>query len=277
MQFSHLALLLSLACVFVFVSAHPFDHLSHSKKSDAGCTTTYGQIEGPYWVDGQPVRSDIREAQAGVPLYLNLILLNQTSTSVCEPLVGVAADVWHTNASGYYAHFTGYSPDEPAGGGPGPAKQTDNLTFMRGVQITDAKGAANFITIYPGWYYGRCIHIHLEVHLSGSVVDGNFISDGSDAYIGQLFFDDSITAQIAKIEPYSAHTATTFLPNDQDFIYTGEHGADNALELVAVNPKDLTEGFTTTFVLNVDTSSLQKNRCAANRQITNFRSYHHLY
>jgi protocatechuate 3,4-dioxygenase beta subunit len=35
--------------------------------------------------------------------------------------------------------------------------QGSSGTFMRGVQRTDANGAAIFDTVYPGWYQGaRC-------------------------------------------------------------------------------------------------------------------------
>lgn len=44
------------------------------------------------------------------------------------------------------------------------ASQTDDLTFMRGLVMTDAQGLATFETVYPGTYEGRTPHIHVKVH-----------------------------------------------------------------------------------------------------------------
>lgn len=47
------------------------------------------------------------------------------------------------------------------------ASQTDELTFMRGLVMTDAKGLAVFETVYPGTYEGRTPHIHAKVYSPG--------------------------------------------------------------------------------------------------------------
>jgi hypothetical protein len=39
---------------------------------------------------------------------------------------------------------------------------------MRGYQITDDNGDVEFISILPGWYPGRVVHMHFQVHLSTS-------------------------------------------------------------------------------------------------------------
>ena len=51
---------------------------------------------------------------------------------------------------------------------------------MRGIQRTNAQGVATFETVYPGWYQGRTVHIHVKVHVRGNVV-----------HTGQLYFPDS--------------------------------------------------------------------------------------
>lgn len=43
------------------------------------------------------------------------------------------------------------------------ASQTDELTFLRGLVMTDTNGLANFETIFPGRYNGRSPHIHVKV------------------------------------------------------------------------------------------------------------------
>ena len=43
------------------------------------------------------------------------------------------------------------------------ASQTDDLTFLRGMVMTDSNGLAIFETIYPGRYTGRTPHVHVKV------------------------------------------------------------------------------------------------------------------
>jgi protocatechuate 3,4-dioxygenase beta subunit len=40
---------------------------------------------------------------------------------------------------------------------------TRGKKFLRGYQTTDANGVAEFLTIYPGWYPGRAVHIHFKI------------------------------------------------------------------------------------------------------------------
>jgi protocatechuate 3,4-dioxygenase beta subunit len=35
--------------------------------------------------------------------------------------------------------------------------------FLRGGVLTDALGVAAITTVFPGWYRGRCVHIHIKV------------------------------------------------------------------------------------------------------------------
>jgi protocatechuate 3,4-dioxygenase beta subunit len=64
---------------------------------------------------------------------------------------------------------------------------------MRGVQRSNAKGLALFRTVYPGWYQGRTVHIHVKVHLGGNVV-----------HTGQLYFPDGVTDAVYRNQPYSS-------------------------------------------------------------------------
>ncbi len=72
------------------------------------------------------------------------------------------------------------------------ALSTAGQTFLRGIQRTDAKGLAIFRTIYPGWYMGRTVHIHVKVYLGGRTV-----------HTGQLFFPDSLTDAVYRRSPYN--------------------------------------------------------------------------
>jgi protocatechuate 3,4-dioxygenase beta subunit len=78
---------------------------------------------------------------------------------------------------------------------------------MRGLQRTNAKGLAAFRTVYPGWYQGRTVHIHVKVHLGGNVL-----------HTGQLYFPDSVTDAVYKKAPYSRRPNRS-TRNPDDAIY----------------------------------------------------------
>jgi len=139
------------------------------------CVLTPEQTEGPYYIAGEKVRRTITDGRPGTPLTLHLQVVN---ASTCKPIKGAAVDIWHADAVGVYSGF---------GQGAG------NRTFMRGIQRTDAKGVATFRTVYPGWYMGRTVHVHVKVHLGGRVV-----------HTGQLYFPDTLTDAVYKKAPYSS-------------------------------------------------------------------------
>src|SRR5215212_9287774 len=107
---------------------------------------------GPYFVDDQLNRSDIRSDSAdnsvkqGVPLTLNIVVASVVESS-CTPLAGAQVDVWHCDAQGQYSGVSDRGSD------------TTGHNFLRGYQLTDAKGSIQFQTVYPGWYSGRTVHV----------------------------------------------------------------------------------------------------------------------
>jgi protocatechuate 3,4-dioxygenase beta subunit len=139
------------------------------------CVLAPEQTQGPYYVAGDRVRRNITEGKPGVPLALELSVID---VSTCRAIKGAAVDIWHCDAVGVYSETS--------------VQATENLTFLRGIQKTDARGVAAFRTIYPGWYQGRTVHIHVKVALGGSVV-----------HTGQLYFPDKLTDTVYKRSPYS--------------------------------------------------------------------------
>jgi protocatechuate 3,4-dioxygenase beta subunit len=157
------------------------------------CVLAPELTEGPYYIDGEKVRRNITEGRPGAPLTLRLAVVN---ASTCKPIKGASVDIWHADAGGIYSGF---------GGGSG------NRTFMRGVQKTDAAGIATFQTVYPGWYQGRTVHIHVKVHVGGNVV-----------HTGQLFFNDTVTDAVYRRTPYSRRpNRTTRNAADSIFVNGG--------------------------------------------------------
>ena len=138
------------------------------------CVLTPELTEGPYYIANEKVRRNITDGRPGAPLTLRLAVVDASS---CKAIRGATVDIWHADASGVYSGF-----------GQGAASRT----FMRGIQPTDARGVATFQTVYPGWYMGRAVHIHVKVHVGGNVV-----------HTGQLFFPDTLTDAVYRKAPYS--------------------------------------------------------------------------
>ena len=145
------------------------------------CVLTPEMTEGPFFLEGDKVRRDVREGRPGVPLLLRATVLDVSS---CNPITGAAVDIWHCDAGGTYSGFA--------------QEGTEGRTFMRGIQRTGANGLARFTTVYPGWYEGRTVHIHVRVYLGGSVV-----------HTGQLFFPDALTDAVYRRAPYNRRPGRT--------------------------------------------------------------------
>jgi protocatechuate 3,4-dioxygenase beta subunit len=177
------------------------------------CVLTPEQTEGPYYIANERIRRDITERRPGAALVLRLKVVD---ASTCRPIKGALVEIWHCDAGGLYSGFVSASASGPgAGAGPGP---TDKRTFLRGGQRTDAAGTAIFKTIYPGWYRGRTVHIHVKVHVGGSIV-----------HTGQLYFPDKLTDTVYATTPYSKRPGRD-TRNANDSIF-GAGGASSTLRL----------------------------------------------
>ncbi|HJV68472.1 hypothetical protein [Ideonella sp.] len=96
------------------------------------------------------VRRDITEDRPGVPLALALKLVNVNAA--CAPLANAAVYVWYCDKDGAYSGYRQAGHD------------TRGQTFLRGVQLSDARGLVRFAGIFPGWYPGRITHVHFQVY-----------------------------------------------------------------------------------------------------------------
>jgi protocatechuate 3,4-dioxygenase beta subunit len=176
------------------------------------CLLNPEMTEGPYWVDVKLNRSDIRvdpsdgTVKQGLPLNLTINVVTVSGTS-CTPLAGAYVDVWHCDAIGIYSDVA--------------QNNTVGKKFLRGYLISDDSGVVKFTTIYPGWYSGRTIHIHLRVRTySGTTVTGVFTS--------QLHFDDTISDTVLSQAPYNTR-GTRDTRNSNDMVFTGSATASRTL------------------------------------------------
>jgi protocatechuate 3,4-dioxygenase beta subunit len=123
--------------------------------------------------------------------------------------------------------------------------------------VTDANGIVEFLTIYPGWYSGRTVHIHFKIRTPSAsqlrsctnvdklwwalpvnaiisfsgctrqcppykklLVENGARSQSQQSYefTSQLYFDDSLTDQIHAQPPYAAKEQRS-VKNDRDGIF----------------------------------------------------------
>ncbi len=154
------------------------------------CSVTPDEIAGPYpdktgMIDNSAYyRADITEGKTGLPLALTFTVIDVAAG--CIPVPGAIVEVWHCDKDGLYSEYAG----EPTG-----PDQT-GTTYLRGLQIADAAGKVTFTSIYPGWYPGRCTHIHMQVFRDASA---------APAKTTQLCFPDATNTEV-----YT--TATQFYP-----------------------------------------------------------------
>ncbi|MGC9542013.1 intradiol ring-cleavage dioxygenase [Streptomyces sp. UG1] len=228
--------------------------------------------EGPYYIDADKLRQDVTEDQEGIPLTLRLKVID---SETCKPIRNAAVDIWHCNALGVYSGYesmgsggggggggtppsgepTGEPPSgepsgEPGGGGGGVHEEpTDDERYLRGTWKSDKNGQVVFKTVFPGWYQGRCVHIHTKVHVNGTWTDAGY-EGGNTCHTGQLFFDEESVLASAEVEPYSTNTATrTTL--DEDTIYP-DNGTEGGLLKLKYRKNDIAKGVVATITMGVD-------------------------
>jgi protocatechuate 3,4-dioxygenase beta subunit len=167
------------------------------------CVVQPEQIEGPYFVDAKLNRSDVRTdpgtgaARPGVPLHLTFRVSRVGGDRSCTPLPGAHIDVWQCDANGVYS------------GVQDPGFNTMGQNFLRGFQVTDARGEARFTTIYPGSYPGRPVHVHFKVRTRPGEGRGH-------EFTSQLYFDDALSDRVLAREPYAAADGGRRTRNEDD-------------------------------------------------------------
>lgn len=171
---------------------------AHDDTTNPACTgavtASPALTEGPYYVAGDFMRSDITEGQAGMPMTFTIRVVDTN----CNPIPNATVDIWHANALGQYSGVS--DPKE------GCADCVDK-TYLRGSQVTDANGDVTFTTIFPGWYSGRTVHIHVKVW-----------QDGQDVLTTQFFVDKATADAVYATADYKG---TQDVTNEGDRIAQG--------------------------------------------------------
>ncbi|BAN46892.1 intradiol ring-cleavage dioxygenase [Metapseudomonas resinovorans] len=182
------------------------------------CRLSPVQTAGPFYLEDALLRQDITEGRPGTPLRLQFEVLQLDG---CRPLDDAALEIWHCDAQGAYS-----------GVGADPSR------FLRGVQITDAQGRAEFRSILPGYYPGRTNHVHLKLHLGER-----------DIHTGQLYFPEAVIRPAMTQAPY-AHPGQHWTPLERDYVFRRQDGDQSVAELVEDG-----EGYVARLTLVVDARS----------------------
>jgi len=193
----------------------------------SSCKATTRLTRGPYLLPSSPRRSDIRDNVQGVPLKLELTVLNDLW---CTPAPEFVVDIWHCDANGLYSGVDNIVFD------PNSLRVTDQAInmkdkkFLRGHQVTDDRGKVEFLTIYPGWYMPRLSHIH--VRLIWRDVEWTALDT-------QLFLPAEVERNVYQTEPYATRGANP-TGVERDIVMKGD--ADSVRDLT-VNLERDGEGF----------------------------------
>ena len=165
--------------------------------------------EGPYFVAHELNRMDIRtepsdgSMKAGIPLHL-IFQVSDVTGGQCAPLQEAQVDIWHCDADGAYS------------GVDDPGFDNEGEMWLRGFQLSDEMGRADFLTIVPGWYSGRAVHIHFKIRTIG--LDGD-----SYEFTSQLFFDPEHIEELYQHSLY-VDKGLPDTPNETDNIFQSSDG-----------------------------------------------------
>ena len=129
--------------------------------------------EGPYYLDLDLVRRNIKGDRRGTPLR--------------AALHGRRRVVVHAGCAMPRSRSGTRTPPACT-----PACPATAATSCAASQRTNASGVARFETIFPGWYRGRTPHIHMKVYVGGDEV-----------HTGQVFFRPAVAKRI-----YAARAST---------------------------------------------------------------------
>ena len=187
------------------------------------CTSTPSAGAGPFPNLDKLDRRDIGEGYPGHPLRIGFRIVDEQ----CAAIADARVEIWHCDASGDYSSY------EDRGSG---KDEGEGSSFCRGIQSADVEGIVEFQTIYPGWYEGRAVHIHLTVHIGDEEV-----------LTTQVYFDEGYTSNVYAAAPYDEFGEPDTSHADDGL--AGDPGA--AQTLLSLRSAETTNGVGTLALINV--------------------------
>ncbi|MGS0541859.1 MULTISPECIES: intradiol ring-cleavage dioxygenase [Pseudomonas] len=205
------------------------------------------QIAGPYFRNPKLLRRNISEGAEGLPLLLRLTIVDAMTG---EPVSGALVDIWHCNARGAYSGWSRINPDrEVDTDAIGSIPRTDDDTYLRGSQFCDQQGRARFTTIYPGFYAGRALHIHVAVRM---VTGREYLDERNVAWVGQLYFPEVVSRAVLNARDYRGR-ASAPLNNAEDSYYANMGGEGSTLTVWPIGRDSHEDGFFGQLTIGIDT------------------------
>jgi protocatechuate 3,4-dioxygenase beta subunit len=173
-------------------------------------------------LDSRIVRSDIRGSFGasnlranGVPLRLTLRLLEARTS--CRPLGNAAIYIWHCDSRGAYSLY---------------ADSLARVNYLRGVQVSGPDGEVVFQTVFPGCYFGRYPHIHIEVYPSLAAT----ATRGGSILTTQLAMPRDVANAVYRGASDYSHSAENLLriTTQSDMVFADSSAAQIALQTPAL-------------------------------------------
>ncbi|EGZ08542.1 hypothetical protein PHYSODRAFT_319160 [Phytophthora sojae] len=195
---------------------------------------------GPYYVSGEYIRSDMREDQPGIDMYIDLQVID---VSTCEPVTDMYVDFWHAT----------YSSDA----------SNINATFCRGIAATDSDGVAQMLTVFPGHYVERATHLYMIGNYNDTVLANGTYSGSSIAHVGQFFFDQDLITAVNEQDTYVTNTQEITLNEDDMWLQAAAADGYDPIVEYALLGDSVADGLFTWISVAVNMSANQEVETAA--------------
>ncbi|KAK0642038.1 Intradiol ring-cleavage dioxygenase [Cercophora newfieldiana] len=213
--------------------------------SNRSCILSPEVTEGPYYLTGEYIREDLVENQAGVDLYMDILVLD---TKTCKPVPNVYVEIWQTNSTGVYGGVIAQ------GNGNFADKTNNKKSWLRGAQKTTEDGVVSFGTLFPGHYTGRTTHTHVMVHPNAVALANGTIKDTTASHVGQFFFDQDLITLVEKQSPYSTNKQALTTNAKDGILQQSSKSGDPFINYIYLNGKDVMGGLLGWISFGIDTS-----------------------
>ncbi|KAK7426878.1 hypothetical protein QQZ08_006624 [Neonectria magnoliae] len=163
------------------------------------------------------INSCVLTPEGGLDIVLDYQVID---VETCDPIPDVYLEMWHCNSTGVYSGILA------SGNGDSSDKTNIDNTWLRGIQLTDSDGVAQFESIFPGHYTSRATHIHIMVHTNATLLANQTLgSENYASHVGQAFFDQGLITDVELLEPYDTNTQE-LTTNEEDSILAEEVATD---------------------------------------------------
>ncbi|KAF2875996.1 Intradiol ring-cleavage dioxygenase [Massariosphaeria phaeospora] len=215
--------------------------------ASAACTLDPESTEGPYWVMGELIRSDVLTGEKGAITHLDINIID---TSGCKPVTDAYVELWGSNATGVYTGVVA----KGNGDGSNTAVATNAL---RGVQPTGKNGTATFTTVIPGHYVGRTNHLHTIIHHGAQLLANNTIRGGTISHVGQFYIEQNFLAQVEATAPYNTNKQAITKNAVDPLFNMGKQGGDDPVMKISLIGSKIEDGLYATIDIGVNPKAKQ--------------------